>query len=71
VGAIVGGVIGVGSAVTTAALAKKLADLKAKRAQARKDCNAARIKMKAAYDKSLIDCMDADCRPSANIPLCS
>jgi|SRR5688572_18433883 len=71
VGAIVGGVIGVGAAVTALALAKKIAGLKEQRAQARKDCDAARAKMKAAYDKSLTDCMDADCRPSANIPLCS
>ena|SRR5688500_12079850 len=71
VGAIAGAVIGIGSGVTALALAKRVAGLKDQRAKARKDCDAARAKMKAAYDKSLTDCQDADCRPSANIPLCS
>lgn len=51
VGITIGGLIGVASA-------------QSKRDQGRKDCEAARQRMKAAYDKSLVDCKDGDCRPS-------
>jgi hypothetical protein len=48
----------------------RLNTAKSQRDQARRDCETARAKMKAAYDRSLIDCRDADCRPAAAIPAC-
>lgn len=70
--------IGLGAGLLVAGLADLgagycigcLSIAKRDRDAARLDCEAARGKMKTAYDKSLTDCRDADCRPPAAIPAC-
>jgi hypothetical protein len=39
-------------------------------ANARRACQDARKRMKDAYDASLNDCKNAECRPSSDIPAC-